>query len=142
MVFCLMCDSSSPPVCDGPNISGLPTPGVVSLLCCCSWSCAAHMQDGLPMSDTELRTAESPQLFIRRVLFCCGDAHFLQHVKSKLQLRLLFQSFKVKNLHLLNAVVVSVFMPFHSTVNLVWGQLFLSFSFCITHTEKHTICSG
>lgn len=61
--FCAFeCDSSSPPACDGPNSSGLPTPGVVSpssLLIL--GSCCTHT-DGLPMSDVESHTIESPQL--------------------------------------------------------------------------------
>ncbi len=56
------CDSSSPPVCDGPNSSGLPTHGVVSPSSLLILGSRCTHAEGLPMSDVERHTAESPQL--------------------------------------------------------------------------------
>lgn len=56
------CDSSSPPACDEPNSSGLPTHRVVSPSSLLILGLQCTQAEGLPVSDMERHTAKSTQL--------------------------------------------------------------------------------
>lgn len=56
------CDSSSPPACDEPNSSGLPTHRVVSPSSLLILGLHCTQAEGLPVSDLERHTAKSTQL--------------------------------------------------------------------------------
>lgn len=128
------CDSSSPPACDGSNSSSLPTPGVVSHSSLLILGSRCTHSEVLPMSDVELRTAEGPQLFTREVSFLlwrrkmsrassvCGCFSRASKSRICIQRRLWLES---------------ILVPFHYAVCIVWGQSL----FCITHTDKLTMCS-
>lgn len=129
------CDSSSPPVCDGSNSSGLPTPGVVSpSLLLILGLVLEHTQRACQCQTWKLHAAVSPQLSTSKVLFfCCGDTHFLHDVKKPARAAVAFSRPSKSRICL-----GSVLVPFPKCSQHGMGSaLVLDHSFCFTHKDKN-----